>query len=909
VTSISLTKMRTTDLHAQLGYKAAISGVLATLVKDDPMNLRGCVHISMLVAATLPSAVSAQTATPNSKHRHHQYKLYDLGTLGGPASYYSAAGVGSQVLSGRGVVAGYGDTSSADPNYPMCWDEDCFQGRAFRWENGTSTDLGTLPGGANSAVSGLNARGWIAGFSQDGETDPVEIAPATHAVLWTEHSMIDLGTLGGFQSNAVSVNDFGQVVGFSTVDTTPDPFSFLGETTHTFLWQKGAMRDLGTLGGPDSFPGLGGINQQKDLVVGASYVNSTPNATTGLPTLDPFLWQDGTMLDLGTLGGTFGSASVANNKGQVMGLSNLAGDVTQHSFVWEAGVMTDLGSLGGPNVTANWLNDAGEIVGRSDRLTTGVFGAFYWKNGGMKFLGTVGSDPCSSARAINAHRQIVGSSSDCSYPLHAFLYENDGPMVDLNTLVKDRSGFRMLIAYNINERGEIAGTGVPSGCNNIDTCGHLFLLVPCDERHHGECESSEMLDVPSSPRAIPAAISKHKPSVGEARLDLKTEMKARFGARTRALDLTSTAAPIVSVSPARVTFAAQTINRTSAATTVTVKNTGTAVLTFGGFSITGTNASEFAQAHTCGASLAVGASCKINVTFTPAAFGTRSATLNLVDSAAGGGQNIPLSGIGTKIVLYPSVVHFGAVGIKASSLKEISVSVTGPSRGLIIRSFGISGTNSGAFSQTNNCPADLHVYQYCLFKITFRPLAIGNYTASFSISDDADGSPQSVLLTGRGTTAQLSATAFNFLGVSVGSSSTSKTVTLSNVGLAAITPLAITLAGINHSDFTETHTCGNSLAPGSNCAVTVTFKPTAAGPRVAALLFADDAFGSPQSVSLQGTGYAGACQPLGAHCSLSVTCCPGLVCISFSLTHVCIRAPSQFEPLPGEKITGGSIER
>ena len=879
------------------------------------MNLRARIHVSMLVIATLTSIVSAQTATPNSSHRHHQYKLYDLGTPGGPGSFSSAAGVGSQILSKHGVVSGYGDSSAPDPNSPLCFDEDCLQAVAFRWANGFRTELGNLPGGANSAISGLNARGWIAGFSQNGETDPVLGFPNAHAVLWTGNDPIDLGTLGGFQSNAVSVNDFGQVAGFSAVDTTPDPFSFLGVTTHAFLWEKGVMRDLGTLGGPDSFPGLGGINQQKDLVVGASYVNSVPNESTTLPTLDPFLWKNGTMIDLGTLGGTFGSASVANNKGQVTGLSNLAGDVTQHSFFWEAGVMTDLGSLGGANVTANWLNDAGEIVGSSDRATAGTFGAFYWKNGGMKFLGTVGSDPCSNARAINAHGQIVGSSSDCHYPLHAFLYESGEPMVDLNALIPSSAGFQALIAYNINDRGEIAGTGVPAGCDNIDTCGHLFLLVPCDENHPGVCENNAMLDVPASPRAIPTAISKHKPSLGEARLDLKTEMMARFGARTRPLDLSAAAAPIVTVSPASVNFAAQTINRTSSATTVTVKNIGIAVLTIRGFSITGINASEFAETHTCGASLGVGASCKVNVTFTPALLGSRTATLNLVNSAAGGGQQIPLNGIGTTIVLYPKVVQFGSVGLKATSVKVISVSVISPSRGLTIRSFGISGTNSNAFSLTNSCPTSLLVYQSCLFKITFKPLAIGNYTATFSISDDADGSPQTVLLTGRGTTAQISSSALNFHTVSIDSPGAGQTVTLTNVGTTPITPLAISIGGVNKSDFAETHTCTGSLAPDASCAVTVLFRPVAVGPRVAALFFTDNAFGSPQSVYLEGNGYAGVCRSLGAYCSRTAPCCPGLQCVGIlssrgpKCSPSTSRPSSQFEPLPREKITSESVGR
>ena len=123
----------------------------------------------------------------------------------------------------------------------------------------------------------------------------------------------------------------------------------------------------------------------------------------------------------------------------------------------------------------------------------------------MTDLGRVGSDPCSNARAINSHGQVVGSSSDCTNPLRAFLWEQGGPMVDLNGLVRVNSGFQVLIAYNINERGEVAGTGVPAGCQpaDIDTCGHVFLLIPCDEQHHGECEDNSMVEAAAPQTSMP----------------------------------------------------------------------------------------------------------------------------------------------------------------------------------------------------------------------------------------------------------------------------------------------------------------------------------------------------------------------------------------------------------------------
>ena len=437
--------------------------------------------VFLLATLAVTIGLAAQdNPSKNNPHRHHQYKLIDIGTLGGPASYYSTQGVGSLILNEQGTVAGYGDTSQPDPYYPLCFDNDCYLGHAFRFQDGVLTDLGALPPGINnSGISAINGRGWIVGYSQNGVIDPVGNFPTVHATLWTERTLTDIGTLGtGYLSGANYVNDSGQIVGQSTINTDPDPYSFLGTSFHTFVWQNGVMRDIGTLGGPDAGPSQGGINQRHDLIAGSSYINSIPNPGTGIPTQDPFLWQNGVMTDLGSLGGTIGGAQVANNRGQVIGGSNLAGDVISHAFFWDRGVMTDLGTLGGDNVTAYWLNDAGEVVGYADTATSGISHAFLWKQGTIRDLGQVGTDPCSKARAINSQEQIVGSGSDCTHPLHAFLSEDGGPLVDVNTLVSPPSTFTALIGYNINERGEIAGTGVPAGCDRWTVCGHLLPYDP-----------------------------------------------------------------------------------------------------------------------------------------------------------------------------------------------------------------------------------------------------------------------------------------------------------------------------------------------------------------------------------------------------------------------------------------------
>jgi probable HAF family extracellular repeat protein len=161
----------------------------------------------------------------------------------------------------------------------------------------------------------------------------------------------------------------------------------------------------------------------------------------------------------------------------VAGDSNLAGDLTSHPFFWDRGVITDIGTFGGSNGQVSWINDAGEVVGAADLPGDQQHDAFVWKDGVMTDLGNLGQT--SFAFCVNARHQVVGSSltSDGSY--HAFLWERGGPMIDLNTLATPTSDLVLSSAFNINERGEIAGVTAPPGCTNTDLCGRLFVLIPC----------------------------------------------------------------------------------------------------------------------------------------------------------------------------------------------------------------------------------------------------------------------------------------------------------------------------------------------------------------------------------------------------------------------------------------------
>jgi probable HAF family extracellular repeat protein len=418
----------------------------------------------------------------NSVATHRRYILKDLGTLGGPASTLSFF---AQILNNQGTVVGDADTSTPDPFAPNCLSPNCFVSHGFKWERGIRTDLGTLPGGSSSDANWINELGQMTGRSQNGLIDPLTGIPATTAVLWQANGeIIDLGNLGGNQGLAVGINNGGQVIGVAA-NTIPDDFSLggifgLGFATQTraFLWQHGVMRDLGTLGGPDAFASY--LNE-RGQVAGISYADSTPNDTTGIPTVHTFLWENGRMTDLGSLGGTLSFPSDINSRGQIIGNMTLAGDESQHPFLWDRGSLIDLGTFGGTNGDATWMNDAGEVVGWAYFPGDAVRHAFVWRDGVKTDLGPPPGFVCTIAFGINSKGQVVGTSGVCQGAVHAVLWDN-GAALDLNTVIPSDSALQLVYALSINDRGEIAGLGVPPGVSvqDVETLGHAFLLIPVD---------------------------------------------------------------------------------------------------------------------------------------------------------------------------------------------------------------------------------------------------------------------------------------------------------------------------------------------------------------------------------------------------------------------------------------------
>jgi hypothetical protein len=271
----------------------------------------------------------------------------------------------------------------------------------------------------------------------------------------------------------------------------------------------------------------------------------------------------------------------------------------------------------------------------------------------------------------------------------------------------------------------------------------------------------------------------------------------------------------------------------------------------------GINPSGFAQTNNCLPSLAVGASCKINVTLTPIDIGPRNAVLILTDSGTIGPQNVVLSAmvVAPKADLTPATPAFGNFGdqIKLTSSAPQPMTLRNTGLGpLAITNFNITGPQYTEYSQTNNCGATLAVGASCTINVIFTPGTYGVRTGILNARNAAG--KQTLALTGTGITAvTLSVNSLAFAAQTRDTISAPMNVTITNPGSVPLSPV-VTLVGTNPYDFGETTTCGAALAPHATCKVRVTFKPsikTALGAKAATVIVTDR--GTHQTVSLTGT--------------------------------------------------------
>lgn len=323
-------------------------------------------------------------------------------------------------------------------------------------------------------------------------------------------------------------------------------------------------------------------------------------------------------------------------------------------------------------------------------------------------------------------------------------------------------------------------------------------------------------------------------------------------------------APGFSPSPSTIPFGNQTEGVQSSAMSTTITNSGSATLTISSVDVTGTNSGDFAvSSDSCtGANVAATSTCGVSVKFTPSTTAAESASLQFTDNATGSPQSVALTGTGTVAAPgfspSPTSLAFGnqPKGAK-SGAKSTTVTNNGTGQ-LTFSNVVLMGANSADFAiSANTCTGNIAANGTCSVSVTFTPSTTAAESASIQFTDNAGGSPQSVGLTGTGTnsapTAGLSVPSLTFSAQVVGSNSSTQSVTLTNSGNASLSVTSIAISGTNSGDFSQTNTCGTSVAAGSNCSVTVTFKPTASGTRTASVTYTDNASDSPQATALSGT--------------------------------------------------------
>ncbi len=330
---------------------------------------------------------------------------------------------------------------------------------------------------------------------------------------------------------------------------------------------------------------------------------------------------------------------------------------------------------------------------------------------------------------------------------------------------------------------------------------------------------------------------------------------------TQSIPLTGTGTGLnVFLAPASLNFVNQTVGVTSSAQQVSLTNASNGAVAITSITIGDADASLFKQTNNCGTTLAGNSSCSIQVTFKPTGAGTFKATLLANDDAPGSPQSIPLNGTapGASALLTPASLTFGNQ-TEGSTSTPWTVNLTNnSSTTLSIASRSIGGADAAAFSiQGQTCGATLAGNSSCSYSITFTPSGVRSFAATFSVFDDAPGSPQSIPLTGTGTAlmANLAPASLNFVNQTAGVAGSAQQVSLINSsnGALTLTGAGITIVGPDALQFGQTNNCGTTLSANSSCTIQVTFIPGAAGTFRATLLANDNALGSPQSIPIVGT--------------------------------------------------------
>src|SRR5580658_1989280 len=356
------------------------------------------------------------------------------------------------------------------------------------------------------------------------------------------------------------------------------------------------------------------------------------------------------------------------------------------------------------------------------------------------------------------------------------------------------------------------------------------------------------------------------------------QMGAQCAGNPQVLELVGTGVGLAAL-PASLNFGQQTANTVSSLESATLTNTASESVFIDSIQEGGANPGMFPPARESGACVAgttgfsAGSTCQISYQFAPTSAGAFQAEVEIQYHVQGLSEQeelIPLSGVGLPAApiasVAPTTLNFGTVSVGATGQTQVvTLSNTG-SAALNVTTISVTGTNAAEFSLVASgntpCPTtsgSVPIGGSCTMGVSFAPKTPGTKSATLSFADNAAGSPQTVALSGTAQTTaiQIAPTSLAFVGQSIGTKSPlpEPRITITNAGTSGLTINGVAVTGVNAGDFTELDNCtGRSLGASGTCSLSVTFQPTAAGPRSASISVSDDAPNSPQTVALTGTG-------------------------------------------------------
>ena len=296
------------------------------------------------------------------------------------------------------------------------------------------------------------------------------------------------------------------------------------------------------------------------------------------------------------------------------------------------------------------------------------------------------------------------------------------------------------------------------------------------------------------------------------------------------------------ITPTSLSFGTQVIGTTSASQTITVTNNGTSLLQVTAVQVAG----DFAQSNNCVGFVSAGASCNIQVSFTPTLRGAENGTLTLTGNFNNGSPTIVLSGTGQarQASLSPALLNFGAQPMGyVSSPQAVTYSNTGD---VPVSISAISST--GDFTQTNNCPASLNAGATCTISVTFKPSVRGAETGTLSLSGTV---PATASLSGTGLAllASISPKSLTFGNQQTGTVSPAQLITVTDNGDYPFTISQWSASG----PFSVVDNCSATVPLNTSCTFSVTFAPTVSGTASGTLTISGNFSGSPATVSLSGS--------------------------------------------------------